>query len=376
MEKFSVMGILNGGFPPNAMDAYRILYPIRALEEKGFRTQAISMRDFYEMAQAQDRQMLSYDVYLFSRLTGDEKDQENFRVFLDSMRKLGKTVIVDYDDDYTNKHRIVTHGGLGGVEEASAISTSTEYLRQVMKPYNRNVVVAPNLLVPEIFDKFERQIDKDKLIIGLTGSITHKSDWPVVYEPVKRILAEFPHVSLFCSGLIPEEFQGHPQLLTIKAIKEDWDVGGFVQLADYGRIHRNIDILLCPVDPADKFNWSKSNLKAIEGQASVRPIDNVRAGSFVIATRDLPIYRDAIVHGKTGMLVNHNEQDLWYSTIRRAILDVEFRHEVQKAGYQSVMANFNIHTRIMQRVAAYRHIRAMDLRKFRKFMTEVAASAQ
>lgn len=365
---------MTNGFPLNAMDAYRVVYPLRAMETQGHRTEVMSLKDLQAMAFNQDSEMLSYDIYMFSRLLGDVNDQKAFADFLEQLRQLGKTVIVDYDDDYTNIHRVVHDGALGGLQNASALSTSTEYLRQVMKPYCKEVFVAKNLIVPELFNKFPRIFEP--LVIGLTGSVTHIKDWQAVYEPLTQVLSEHPEVRIFCSGLVPDVFKGHPQLLTLRDLVSSWDPDAFVQLRDYGLIHRNIDILLCPVDPADKFNWSKSNLKAIEGQASLRDIDNVRAGSFVIATKDLPIYRDAIVHGQTGLLVNHLDKVGWYSSLKRAISDVEFRKGVQKAGYQSCMTNFNIHTKVVQRVAALRHIRAMDLRSFHRFMAAVAASAQ
>lgn len=376
MDNLSIMGIIASD-TPNACDAYRVLYPLRALGNQGVRSVIHKMEDVREMARLQDPYLLSFDIYVMSRITGTEFEFKHLEDFCIYLRALGKSVIIDYDDDYTNVHRKVHDYELGGLDHVSALTVSTPYLQQVMKPYAKEVHVMPNLVVPEMFQGFNRVLKGP--VIGLTGSTTHIKDWETVYEPIKQICAEFPEVEVFCSGYVPPQLKGLPNLVTLKDLDPDIRVEGdnyFIPLKQYGFVMRNIDILLVPVDPKDKFNWSKSNLKAIEGQVTARPIGDTQGGACVIATGDIPIYRDAITNGVNGLLIDHADQAGWTRAIRRVLTDVEYRQKLQCAGNTSVLRDFNIHTQAGKRMAAYRRIMAVDSRKLTSLRSLAASRDQ
>lgn len=349
-----------------ACEAYRCTYPLRKMADLGHKTAVFSAAAIKKMLDDGKHPWDGADVICFQRLTVKGPEDEIFFEVPKLLRAMGKTVLMDYDDDYTNDHRQVHDGILAGLEHFSAITVSTPYLKSVMKRYNKNVTVIPNLIVPEMFTGFRRVIDG--LVIGLTGSQTHREDWKAVYGPLRNICSRFPEVKLFCSGYVPDELQDIPNLVTIRHLFPEIDAktdNFFVPLAQYGGILTNVDILLCPVNPRDKFNWSKSNLKAIEGQAS---------NCLVIASGDVPCYRDAIQYGKTGLFVDHNDAAGWESSIATAITDVELRHKLSQAGHGSALKNFNIHTQVRERVVAYEDIRRMDSKQRRNIEASVVAA--
>jgi hypothetical protein len=357
-----------------AVEALRLLYPLRQMELEGHQTAVVPAADLARMVADGKRPFQEADIVVLQRLTGESGD---WRPFVIAARAAGASIVCDYDDDYTNEHRVVCAGGVPDLSAFSAITVSTPHLKGVMQRYNKHVFVLPNLLVPEVINRpFKREIEG--LSIGLTGSTTHVGDWDVVVDPLHRIAAEFPEVKVFCTGYVPEGLRDLPNLVTLRTLgyaQEMQTDDFYVPLADYGYILRNIDVLLAPVDPWDRFNWSKSNIKCTEGQCSARPVGEGIGGCSVIATGDIPNYKDCIQDGLTGMLVPHHDQNAWYRALHRNITDVAFRHNVQKAGHESCLKHFNIHTRIGGRVAAYNRIRELDRRQRPRLQAKLADMA-
>lgn len=357
------------------VEAYRVLFPLRKMEQIGHKTAIYEAKDLWGMVQDGVNPFLHVDMVVFQRLFDlPGHDAAAWTPFLKLARAAGCSLVVDYDDDYTNEHRKVHDGSIPDLSHFSAVTVSTPYLKRVMKRYSRNVVVLPNLVYPEVLNQpFKRMIEGT--VIGLTGSATHEQDWQVVVPVLQEIVKVHPQVKVFCSGYVPE---GVPNLVTLRDLgfQPDRDTNNFfLPLEAYGFILRNIDILLAPVDPADRFNWSKSNIKAIEGQCSARPVGESIGGCSVIASGDLPNYRDAIQHGVTGLLVDHHNPKAWFEAIDKNISDVEWRHKTQIAGHESCLRQWNIHTRIGERVAAYSDIREWDRKRRGKLAQEISQVA-
>jgi glycosyltransferase involved in cell wall biosynthesis len=183
-----------------------------------------------------------------------------------------------------------------------------------------------------------RRILTDPLVIGLTGSASHRGDWDAVVPALERILAEFPEVRVLAAGYVPESLRTLPNLRTMRDLLPGQDIdpaGTFVTFHQYGAaVFPNIDILLCPVDPADRFAWGRSDIKALEGMVAVRRLPDGQAGGCaVVATAEVPCYTDLIRDGENGMLVPHYAPEEWYYAIKALIVDPEKRAELQRAGY-------------------------------------------
>lgn len=379
MNKYPrVLGISHAP-KPGAVDAYRLIYPLNKMRAIGYHTAVVSAIDVANALRDGARIHDEFDVVVMHGLNGRQDETEITREMALMLRAVGVTVLIDYDDDYTNTHRKVHDHELVGLDAFSGITVSTPYLRGVMSKYNRNVRVIPNAIVPEMLAGFRRIIDGT--VIGLTGSVTHKKDWEAVIDPIFAAAKKHPHVKVFCTGLVPERMYAlGDQLITVRKLfpelASDFEDDNFyVPLHDYGGILRNIDILLAPVDPGDRFNWSKSNLKAIEGQSSPREIEGFTGmgGCAVIATGDIPNYQDAISDGKTGFLVNHHDEAGWFNAIEKCITDVKLCRSVQIAGHESALRTFNIHRRIGERVATYLDFIELDRKSRAKVQATVAA---
>lgn len=370
VSSMNILGIIPDG-RVNAVDAYRIVYPLSALRDKGHFVRIITSELVKDLADQNISFWKSFDLVTFSRAIAFPSNAKAFEGAL-FLRSFGKAIVVDYDDDYTNTFRKVHNGEIPNLSEFSAITVSVPPLKKIMKPYNRNVAVLPNAVIPEMFTGFKRMIPE--LTIGLTGSGTHAIDWMPTYAPLIEVLAENPHVRLFITGYVPNELRDHPQVVTMSkltGVEGDY----YVPLEQYGGIMRQIDILLCPVDPLDGFNEKKSNLKSIEGQISVRDFGPAKGGCAVIATGGtLPNYKDAVLHNRTGLLIdNHHDGRQWKEAITSLIQNSDLRAKLSIAGYQHCQRHFTQDARLAERESAYRQFIAEAKRSMGKAQTRVAA---
>ena len=355
--------------PITGVEHYRALGPLHQMSLAGHEYSAISPVDFYNLVRGGYQVYKYFDILQFQRLLYDD----GWRGFYDNIliyRGMGTSVIIDYDDDYTNTYRVVSDYRLDGLQDCSALFVSTPFLKQVMKPYNRNIIVVPNAVSPELFRNFKR-VDPH-LTIGLTGSPTHEKDWGILVPVLIRILEKYPDVRLLVAGMLPETLAGHPQVLTPKevlGIPQMW-----LSFEQYLPLMRQVDISLCPIDPDDKFSWSKSNIKALESMSASRQVGPAKlGGAAVIVTGDVPNFRDCVLSGKTGLLVDHHNSKQWEEAITNLIENSSFRETLQVNGYDFCQKYFTLQARLAERVSAYRQVIALDSRQIQNVRARVAA---
>ena len=363
-----------------ACEAYRAVYPLAALQKLGHTTRMVTRSRLVQYIRQGAPLWRDFELILFQRLTVPREDlRSEFGKMIRLMRGAGCTMVCDYDDDFTNRHRKVHEGFLPDLSVFSALTVSTPVLRDVMLDYNRRVQVLPNLVPMEMFSGWNRLAAmRNKTVVGLTGSFTHAKDWEAVARPLRKLAARGLDFSLFVTGTCPPYLKGLPNLVALDDLFPDLTEGvreRYLPLKDYGGILAQIDILLAPVDPSDRFNWSKSNLKAIEGQASARVLPTGETGGCaVIATGgELPNYKNAISDGLTGRLVNHNDAGAWEAAIERLIVDAPYRYKIQAAGYQSCKQKFSIEARVRGHVAAYQSMVDREHKVNHKVVEDVAA---
>lgn len=269
----------------------------------------------------------AYDVFVFPRMQVKGEDGLFWtQDFFETIRGMGKKVVYEVDDDYTNKYRHVTDAHSVKVAGlADAITVTTPYLKKLMESETgRPAHVLPNCVAPDQWFSGKGNVRKpeykDKIVIGLTGSPTHEKDWKVLETVIPKIVSEYNNVLFVNMGYTPDYLTGLPNTKYLPAL--DYSL--------YCQIIRGCDIILAPVDPTDGFNLGKSPIKAVEGMAATREVERRNAGAAVIATKN-PIYSLAVQHGKSGLLVDHTP-DEWEHAIRELIEDSSKRKLLQFQG--------------------------------------------
>jgi len=333
---------------PNGCDIYRALMPYRLLNQQpGWQAHPIFFVDLWEQYRQTGRGVWAnlirtYDLFVFPRLfAGSDNAKQGMIEFINLIQAFGKKIIYEVDDDYSNEYRQVVPGdAISLAAKMDAVTVTTPLLADMMKSKTRRpTYILPNCIDSELWrdSKLERfKKDKHSLVIGLTGSPTHKADWEVLREIVPPLLAANPNLKLLLMGYEPEYFADLPNNQVIRM--------PFTRYEGYLQVIRNCDVILAPVVPDDGFNLSKSPIKGIEGQAASRPLPSGGLGGAAVIATDNPVYRLAIQDQENGLLVEHTPE-AWDVALHRVISDTTLREKLQRTGHKTVYKRFDIQHR-------------------------------
>lgn len=343
---------------PTGCEIYRVNMPLVFLGAGG-RHQAIYKRKSeLKEVYAKTGQSLfaeiarNFDVVVLPRLTsGQGIALQGIAAFIRLIRGFGARAVYEIDDDFSNKHRDLTAMGISDAMTIAswcdAITVTTPYLADMMrKETQRPTYVLPNMLAPDLWRRPEHRIESPYLTIGLTGSVTHEADWKVLETVLPRILDNTydVEVRLVLMGFHPDYLSNLPRT----AYLPGFDFG------TYAEVIRSCDIILAPVVPDDPFNLCKSPIKVIEGMGASRPVGSGIGGAACIAT-DNPVYRLAIEHNKTGLLVSHTPEG-WYEAIDGLLRNEAKRHQIQVAGHTWTWNHHDISRTWTSWASAYQRI--------------------
>ncbi len=319
-----------------ACEYYRIFIPFTELTKRDKRWKAgwmtvQKLAEIYHLSgpNGLGRFLENIDFLVLPRWWYRNGLEEEAEKFISLFRMLGKKVIYETDDDYTNQSRVVHDGGNSSVHMASmcdANTVSTPYLAKLMhETSGRPTYVCPNSLDFNQWNRGDKLYEFPGLTIGLSGTKTHYNDWIVLKDVMPGILRDYPNVHLLLGHFHPDYFDESALPYPDRVHR----VPG-VSYEVYPSLVNSSDIILAPLDPDDGFNLSKSPVKALEGMA---------VGAAVLASDHL-VYRGT-VDGANGMLVSHTPE-AWDAAIRAVLSDEDRRRRLQKKGYRWVRNNRNI----------------------------------
>ena len=152
------------------------------------------------------------------------------------------------------------------------------------------------------------------------------------------------NVRLLVGGFKPDYVQDGDRVVSLP----------YVHYKDYPAMLKQADVVVCAVDNQDRFNDSKSAVKAIEAWAARRPVGHRLGGAAVIAT-DSITYNDTVIHERNGLLAEHSV-DGYYHALERLIQDYRLREKLQVTGNADMLKKHSIVTGYQQWVSAYTHI--------------------
>lgn len=299
---------LTFGFVPHSFDGssyYRVWLPIRHFQQESHHRVFAAKPGSFE---ADAEQVREFDALGFQRPAG----REGARML---EKLVGHTKLVyEVDDDMLN----ATTAGIPSlvskqlresvkrcVRLCDMVTTTNEYLADTLRPYNDNIKILPNHIKAGMLDIVRPQ--RDKVTIGWAGGTSHLGDMVTVMDPLRKVLDDNPDVEMHFMGtdlspLVKHECRFSP-----------WksDVGDYYKQVDF-------DIAIAPSEDT-LFNRSKTWIRALEMGALGIPI---------VAQNRLP-YSDYVIDGKTGFLVNTEEE--WYDRITELINDPDMRAEMGAA---------------------------------------------
>lgn len=230
----------------DAAGYYRIIVPMRAIGGT-----------WATMATITEEQLEACHTVVVSRLSGTRAD---VGAFINHLRRLGKRVLVDYDDAMFMRHPVtevrmpleLRRSIKLALEVADGVIVTGERLKTYFYRYTKKPIsVVPNYIIPS--DWPEPAAWSNPPVIVMAGSPSHKRDWDLAVPGVAFIRRSAPDVQLRLLGC------EHDLLKQIATQGGEWysDVGEYRQALSGGMIG------LCPL-PDTPFNHCKTPVKVIE----------------------------------------------------------------------------------------------------------------
>jgi glycosyltransferase involved in cell wall biosynthesis/MoaA/NifB/PqqE/SkfB family radical SAM enzyme len=264
--------------------------------------------------------------------------------FLDYLVSLDKPIIFEIDDlltqlPPTNPHydggMICTPHTYELIRKCSAVTVSTEELKNHFSPYSDTIHVLPNLLDSDLWCKTSPP-SSGPVIVGYAGTITHNTDLVLLEEVLERLaLIHGNRVAFTFMGCATDRISRLPGFSYIQ-FETTFEA--------YARELQEIpiDIMLVPLED-NPFNRCKSNIKWLEYSSCGI------AGIFA----DLPPYNNCIEQGTTGLLVGSDPQQ-WFNAIDFLIRDPRRRHSIAMDARRKVTAEYTLKTGAHRWLEVYR----------------------
>jgi len=331
-----------------ALAAYRVVWPFGELnKQQDFdNCTVIGEQDVRRLiVQRQLQRVLGYDLYVLQRLL---IPSEGAKGFIGTLRDTGAKVVFETDDDISDDYRELGYKPWveATIGQCDAITVSTKHLGEVMARYKKPVYMLPNYLHTEWFGQVSLAAERvfDSLVIGLVGTRSHWGDWQLVLDALKIVKRKHPEVTIAVGGYRPPYLEDGIEGLKFFAP---------VPFEAYPALMRQFDILLCPLEADDKFNWSKSGIGALEPMAAARPINGKMGGAVPICSGDLPVYRRVVNNRHNGLLVKDGD---WAAAIIQLVEDAPLRQRLAINGLRWVRKHRDIKLAGPRWGAAYRKI--------------------
>jgi glycosyltransferase involved in cell wall biosynthesis len=272
--------------------------------------------------------------------------QKRTAAVLERIIDSGKPVVYDLDDllvDLPQEHvqKVFIDKCLPFIikfmERVDAVSVSTPFLAEALRSYHDRVHVLPNLIDDALWRGKPRQ-NRDKVVIGFGGTLTHGGDITLVEEALLAIADKYREAVAFkFFGCVTERLGSLPCVEYIDFKSSYVEYAQTLQQA-------GIDIAIIPLED-NHFNRCKSNIKWLE--YSMCGIPGVYA--------DLPPYNSCVEKGKTGLLAGTSARE-WFEAIELLIVKPELRQAIGAAARQEVLADFSLGNRAHIYADFYRSI--------------------
>lgn len=260
---------------------YRIREPLRGLALRGHETKTLpaATADVFD----------NYDVVL---VRGLHNPRNSILWRWAAQSKVRALLVYDLDDDiwgwhpnsqedrYWNDQRRLN--AELNIQCADLVTTPTDALAEVLRELNINVTVLPNT-IPDKLLKLLPPKRNGSFVVGWQGAQQHVRDLELVYNPVLRFMLRHSDVQFHVWG--PQGVSDFPNALQSRIHAHPWisSVWGH-----YARLH--MDIGLAPIDPAYRFNETKSDVRLREYAALGIPFVASRSEAYTataLSTRGL-----------------------------------------------------------------------------------------
>ena len=312
-----ILSIL-GGDKGLAVFNYRVRYPLSRLAAK-HTVQWVHFNDLHTVS-------MRPDIIVLNRPVADETQIPWIRdEFVPRLRSTGATIVMETDDDYIT---LPSNGrtSLPYLPYIDAITVSTNGLKRLYSQYtDADIYVLPNALDTNWFSHASLGSPREdsRITVGLVGTESHYDDWLIMVGVMSEVLSRYDSIRFVCAGTHPDYLDG---------IAEFIDGAPYPQ---YPGVLRQVDILCCPLTPEKEFNYSKSPVKALEGWAAARILDDGDVGGCAVLAARQSAYKGTVQHKHNGLLVPYDVQ-AWIDAVSLVVERKFQRLKFQREGFRDV----------------------------------------
>ncbi len=211
-----------------------------------------------------------------------------------------------------------------GVEQADMVTVTTEILAEVYREYSNNVVVLPNCVDANLWNKLPMK-ERDDVRICWYGGHSHYEDWLLLEEVIPAVMEKYPQAKLVLMGSKWDA--------TLKGIPKDRiEYHPWVPTPAYPYKAAALDADICVIPLVDsEFNRSKSAIKWIEqGALSVPCVASNVSPYKEMATED------------NGVFIQDNSPEAWMNGISYLIENKDERRQMGTMARKYVEDNYDI----------------------------------
>lgn len=324
-KKIKILAIAN---TPGAVAQIRINSPLSYLQAKGY----VEFETIYLSKQEDNTINYVPDIVILQRL-----NNLVYYNFIQLLKSKGSKIVFELDDNLLelpkrnpayNLFSNPTHkrAFLEYIWLADHLIVSTQNLKDYYYEYNKSISVIPNQIDKDIFNN--NKINKTNpscIRIGFAGTITHLEDFEQVVPALQEIKSNYSKkIKLVFIDMLPDEFVRDSTIEYIPGVNSLHEFSQILQKA-------KLDIGLAPLSH-NIFNMAKSDIKFLEyGLSGI-------AGIY----SNFGPYKHSIENYKTGLLVDFENSQEWYSKIEYLINNTSAIDNIKQNAYTYVSKNRTI----------------------------------
>lgn len=328
----------------------------------GYKTDKHTLSEDRRNIQEIKEELLGSDVVVFHR--AEERTYHNLAKML---KESGKKIVMDNDDTFLleDHHPLAQFNPDGTPEDnlqkrndalydfirmSDLVTTTTETLANEYRKINKNVVVLPNCVDPDDWEKPLRNNGK-KVRIGIAGSAALEYDYLHIKNLLRK-LSKRDDIELCMFGLGDKEHRLKNPIVT-KVFKDEYEFWDSIKVEHIAwcpiylypeKLNElRLDIMIIPRKD-NYFNRCKSNLKFLEASMCEIPViaQSFDNGPYEEITPDM------------GVLIKDNSK--WEEEIERLVKDKKLRRQMGKQSRKYVLKHYDINNNAYKWADAYKSL--------------------
>ena len=210
------------------------------------------------------------------------------------------------------------------LEQADAVTVTTDILADIYKEYNSNVKVLPNCIDTDLWQLLPLLPHKG-IRMGWFGGHSHYQDWYLLKNVIPKVLKKYKELTLVAMGSLWES--------TLKGVNPDQvEFHNWVATPayPYKAAILDLDFAIIPLED-NEFNRCKSPIKWVEmGALNVPSVSSYVSPYAEVATEE------------NGIFIENNDEDLWFEGISMMVEDSLARIKYGQEANKYVRENYDI----------------------------------